>query len=176
MDFRWNAVKFVPLEERHWTWINERNELTLMANTKGLAAESDSGDILGVCVCDSWTHTAVQLHIAIDNPIVLKNGRFQKEVFGYVFVQAGRSIAYGQVPADNEKALRFDKKLGFEEVIRLKNAWADGVDTVVLELRKENCRWIDNEEFRSGRTADVREQSASHDVSTASAEVRRAAA
>lgn len=153
-------MRFVPLEKRHWDWINERNELTLMENTKGLAAESDSGDILGVCVCDSWTHNAVQLHVAIDNPIILKNGRFQKEVFDYVFTQAGRSIAYAQVPSNFPKALRFDKKLGFEEVVTLKDAWADGVDIILLEMRKENCRWIEHEDIRSERTPDLRRRSA----------------
>jgi len=135
-------VRFVPLADRHWAWIRERTNPELMANTKGIAAEDDKGKILGVCVCDTWTYNSVQLHIAIDNPIVLKNGRLQKEVFDYIFNHSGRGIALGLVPAGNEKAIRFDKKLGFVEIFRIKDGYEEGQDMVVLEMRKEDCRWI----------------------------------
>ena len=36
--------------------------------------------------------------------------------------------------------------LGFTEKLRLEDAWADGVDYVVMELKKENCRYLPQEE------------------------------
>lgn len=135
-------MRFVPLSDKHWVWIKERIDLTLMSNTKGVAAEKEDGTIMGVCVCDSWTYSSVQLHVAIDNPIILKNGRFLREVFGYVFTHADRQVALGLVPAKNEKALKFDRKLGFVEIFRIKQGYAEDEDMVILELRKENCKWI----------------------------------
>jgi RimJ/RimL family protein N-acetyltransferase len=49
---------------------------------------------------------------------------------------------YGLVPANNEKALRLNKKMGFTEAIRLKEAYTAGVDYVLMELRKENCKYL----------------------------------
>lgn len=135
-------MKFVPMDIRHWNWINDRVEIVAMADTKGVAAEDDRGNILGVCVCDSWSHTSVQLHIAIDNPICLKNGRFQKAVFDYIFNQAGRKIAYGLTPSKYKKALRLNEKIGFRTVAVLPDAWDDGVAIVIQELRAEDCKWV----------------------------------
>ena len=46
------------------------------------------------------------------------------------------------VPGDNEKALKFNEHLGFTIKMRLEDAWDDGVDYVVMELKKENCPYL----------------------------------
>jgi len=45
------------------------------------------------------------------------------------------------VDSTNEKALRFDKKLGFVEEARISNAARAG-DLVILTMTKEQCRWL----------------------------------
>lgn len=52
---------------------------------------------------------------------------------------------FGLVPSDNSKALAVDKKIGFREVTRLKDAFKLGVDYVLLEMRKEDCNYYSEE-------------------------------
>ena len=44
--------------------------------------------------------------------------------------------------SDLTKAMDYDKKLGFNEVLRFAGMHDDGGDLVVLEMNKANCRWI----------------------------------
>lgn len=51
-------------------------------------------------------------------------------------------MMHSLVPANNTKALSVDKKIGFKEVTRLKDAFKQGVDYVLLEMRKEDCKYF----------------------------------
>lgn len=137
-------MRIIPAGKTHIEWITERANLIPISDVRGIAAESDTGEILGVCAMDTWTDGSVRLHIAIDNPVCMKNYIMIKEVFNYIFNTAGRLTAVGFVPGNNEKALRFDKKLGFKELARIKDGCRKGVDTVILELRKDDCKWIED--------------------------------
>lgn len=128
-------MKFLPLEEHHFRWIQRRTGIIHVSDVKGIAVEL-AGEIIAVCACDSWTATSCQVHIAVDNPICLKHNRLQNEVFDYIFNQAGRQVAIGLVPANNTKALRFDKKVGFTESCRIKDGYELGVDLVIMTLHK----------------------------------------
>ena len=123
-------------------WILKRINRIKLPDAKGITAISDTGKVLAVCMMDSWTEGSVQLHIAIDNPIALKNYTFISEVFNYIFNTGDRLTALGFVSSENEKALKFDKRLGFKEIARIRDGNKKGIDTVILELRREDCRWI----------------------------------
>lgn len=137
-------MKIVPATEKHVQWITKRIHLLKVEDAKGIAAESDSGETLGVCMMDTWQEGSVQIHIAIDNPVCLRKYTFIREVFNYIFITSNRLVAVGIVNSDNVKALRFDRKLGFKEIGRIKDGHKKGVDTVLLELRREDCIWINH--------------------------------
>lgn len=135
------TVKFRGLQGKEdWAWFTARNPACLTENTTGVVAVDGNDKILACCIMDSWTETSCQAHYAIDNPIVLRRGFFE-EISKFVFDTAKRMYIYGLVPSDNEKALRLNKKIGFKEVTRLKDAFKLGVDYVILELKKEHCRF-----------------------------------
>ena len=48
----------------------------------------------------------------------------------------------GAVIGTNQEALDLDLHLGFRQIAVLRDHWAVGVDTVLLEMRREDCRWI----------------------------------
>lgn len=102
------------------------------------------GPIQAIAVFDSFTKNACNVHLAIDNPRVIKYG-FLSEIARYLFVQRDRTRIFGLVPSTNRKALKLDTHIGFTEVTRIPNALAEGIDYVVLELRREDCRWLDQE-------------------------------
>jgi hypothetical protein len=132
--------------ETDWAWFTARNDIKLLPDmTSILAQDVDTGTILAGCVMDTWTETSCQVHFCIDKPLAIKHGFFH-EVSKFVYDTAERLVMFGLVPSDNAKALRLDKKIGFREVTRLKDAFKLGVDYVLLEMRKEDCN------FYSGST------------------------
>ena len=71
-------VKFRPMDTRRdWDWMHERAKPLYTSNTKGLVAfDADTDRILAMAVFDNWTETAVQMHMSIEVPIVLRRGFF----------------------------------------------------------------------------------------------------
>ena len=65
-----------------------------------------------------------------------------KSAFDYPFNQLGVEKAFGIVNSLNEKAMEYDKKLGFKEAVRFAGMHEDGGDLVVFEMNKSDCRWI----------------------------------
>jgi hypothetical protein len=128
-----------------WAWVQEQVGILRVEDTGGMIGyDEDTGEILAACMWDNWTANSVQCHFMTTNPIVFKHG-FAQEVFDYIFHYKERKFIYGMVPGDNEKALKINEHFGFTEKMRLPDAWADGIDYVVVELKKENCRYLPQE-------------------------------
>lgn len=139
-------MKIVPSTDEHIQWILGKVNCHKVEGAKGISSITDDGRLLCCCLMDSWTEGSCQVHIAIDSPIGLRNHAFVYEVFNYIFNTLGRKVAIGFVDSTNIKALKFDKKLGFKELARIKDGARYGVDTVILELRREDCKWIELKE------------------------------
>jgi hypothetical protein len=134
---------FKPLNTKNeWLWASSRAQCNFCEDTKGIVAYKDD-QIVGAVILDSWSHNSVSIHLTIEDPLILKNG-FPEEVFNYVFNTCDRGIILGATPADNLKALKFNKHIGFKEVYRVKDGYKVGVDFVIFELRKEDCRYIEH--------------------------------
>lgn len=99
------------------------------------------GKILGVVGFDAWNGASCEMHVAGEGNWLSRD--LIKATFDYVFNVAHLNVVLGRVPASNKKALRFDKHVGFTEAVRIKGGAPDG-DLVILELRRENCRYLEN--------------------------------
>lgn len=134
-------VKIVPLTENaEWSWVYERARPIRTEDTTGFVAYR--GDrLVAAIVFDSWTANSCVAHIAIDEPFVLRHG-FIETGCDFVFNHANRGVIVGLVPANNHKALKFDKHIGFKEICRVKDGYKVGVDYIILEMRQETCRWL----------------------------------
>lgn len=91
---------------------------------------------------DGWTPNAVQVHIYSERTKDIFDKMFWKEAFGYAFGQCGKELIYAVTPGDSESSLAVSRALGFKEVYRMRDGWSSGVDMVLKEMRKEDCRWI----------------------------------
>lgn len=98
------------------------------------------GDLIGVVAFNGFCGNVCSVHIAGDGNWVSRE--FIKAVFDYVFRQLNLVAIVSPIAANNDRALRFDKHFGMREVHRIKNGWADGVDLIILEMRKEDCRYL----------------------------------
>ena len=132
-------VVFTALRPEHWSWIQKKARPIWCEDTKGLVAIR-GGWFVGAAVFDSWTPNSCQGHVIVDDPHITR--ALYREAFNYVFNQAGRRILIGLTPSNNKKALRLAKGMGFQVIYTLKDGYKDGVDYVVFELRKENCKLL----------------------------------
>ena len=139
-------IKFKPLTRPdEWTWVSERAYPMQAADTQGIVAYDDTtGKIAGIVVMDSWTQSGCQAHFAIDNPMCIRRGLFS-EVAHHVHVVCGRKYIFGLIPADNDRAYKFDLKMGFKEVARVPDGYAEGVDYIVVRMSREENRWLPEE-------------------------------
>lgn len=136
---------FLPLTKvQEWEWVRERAYPIRCEDTQGIVAYDENGSIQACVVLDSFTVDACSAHIAIDNPFVIRHG-FLHEVARHVFIACNRKRLFGLVPANNEKALKLDLHMGFEEVARIPDAYASGVDYIVIRMERQNCRWLPQE-------------------------------
>lgn len=129
-----------------WAWVNAQVPVLRVEDTCGLMAENaDTGERLACCVMDNWANNSVQTHMIITHPIVLRH-KFLEFCADYIFNFEGRKRVYGFIPGNNAKALKLNAHLGFKEVFRIPDGFADGEDYVVMQLLKEDCKVIPKQE------------------------------
>ena len=136
-------VKFRPWVLNDMLTVSQHIGYSPMDTTRGIVAyDQDTAETVAVFLIDSWTETSAQIHQIILKTMVIRHGWFET-VAEFMFTAAARLMVYATVPANNTKALSLNKKIGFHEVTRLKDAWAKGVDFVVMEMTREDCNyWV----------------------------------
>lgn len=100
----------------------------------------ENGELLGGVVYSGYTGVSIHMHVAGFSPKWI-NHDILWAAFHYPFVQLNCNVIFGQVPESNSKALEFDKKLGFSEVVHIKDVFPDG-GLILLSMRREHCRWL----------------------------------
>ena len=128
------------LQQRDWEWIKLRASPVLCEDTDGVVAERN-GELVAAAVFDSFSENSCLAHIVIEDPLVLRH-HFLNFAFQLAFTVKDVGVVTGLTPADNQEALRFNKKIGMREVYRIKDGYKIGVDFVLQEMRREECRWL----------------------------------
>ena len=125
-----------------WEWINNALPILQVEDTCGIVAiDVETNTPLAACAMDNWTANSVQCHLLVLNKQVLKY-EFLETCFDFIFNINGRKFVYGLVPGNNAKALKLNEHIGFTEKCRFEGAFEDGVDYVILELKRENCKYL----------------------------------
>jgi RimJ/RimL family protein N-acetyltransferase len=133
-------VKLGLAPREHFSWIAERAQVIPGSEFRGFEAVNDSGRIVGMLGFDGWTKTAVNVHIAVEHPAALRH--LVRNGFELAFVRLGLAIMLCQVLGNNERSLRLVRHLGFREICRVRDGWSMGVDMVLFEMRREECRFL----------------------------------
>lgn len=132
-------VQYRALVPSDMLTVKQHMPYALTETTRGIVAyDADTTETAALFMIDGWTQTAAQVHQVIIKSMVIRHGWFE-EVANYMFTTAGRKQVYATVPDTHRKALSLNEKLGFEQIARLPNGWDEGVDYLVLELKRENC-------------------------------------
>lgn len=126
----------------HYQWLISRAKCVATPHFRAIEALDGKGEIKGMVGYDGWLGNAAQMHVAFESAIAAR--ALLTPAFDYLFNFAGKEIALGLLPSHSTAALRFDLHIGFREVHRIKDGWAPGDDMVLLEMRKDECRWLRN--------------------------------
>lgn len=126
-----------------WPYVKPLISCIRCEDTCGVICYDDkTEEIYGAAIFDSFTPNSAQCHIGITSPIkCLRHGLLQASA-DYVFHARGRNKIFGLTPANNSKAVNFNKNIGWREVTRLKDAYTKEVDYIVFEMNKEECPYL----------------------------------
>jgi RimJ/RimL family protein N-acetyltransferase len=133
---------FYGLQPKDLPDIPEMYRPRLCEDTRGVLVRDDSHTPVALATMDSWYPNSCMMHMWIGNPFVLRHG-FAEEVSNFVFgEESGREKVIAVMPSNNPKVLKLAKHIGFEYVSTIKDGCAKGVDLLVHEMNKQNCRWV----------------------------------
>ena len=124
----------------HYGWLIERAGAPLTGAARAIEAVDAKGVIRGMVAYDFWTDNAVFAHVAVETPIAWRS--LLPAIFDYPFNEAGKGVLVAMVSGDNLKSLRMCSHLGFRVAHRIKDGKAQGVDMVMFEMRRDECRYI----------------------------------
>ena len=98
------------------------------------------GKLIGVVGYNGFCGQTCQIHTADEGHWVSRE--LIKVTFDYPFRQLGMEHLFAPVAANNSKALRFDRKMGFKDFGRIENGYDAGVDLILLTMAKKDYPWI----------------------------------
>lgn len=128
-----------PAPPEHYPWIAKRASLVVGSEFRAIEA-MDGDRIVGMVGYDGWTPNACSMHVALDSAIAAR--RLLRMAFGIPFLEVGRGVVTCTILSVNERSLRLVQHLGFRKIARVRDGWAEGVDMVMFEMRRSECRWI----------------------------------
>ena len=99
------------------------------------------GDLYGGVVYNGYTEASMMIHSAAFHDRWI-NRDLLWITFDYPFNQLGVHRLFGQVPADNLAALKFNRNLGFRTVAIIEGVYKDDVACHVMRMDREDCRFL----------------------------------
>jgi hypothetical protein len=125
-----------------WGWVQQVCPILRVEDTCGMMAiDTDTNSTVGAVIMDNWTQNSVQCHFMIETPMVLRHG-FLECAYNFIFNVCDVKYIYGLVPADNTKAVAFNTHMGFTVKTVLDEAFEEGVDYLIMQLKREDCKFI----------------------------------
>lgn len=128
-------------KDRIGPWVCERTGGLYEPSTSTAIGMEEDGVLTGGVVYDQFNGRSICMHVALEKPV---SRRFTRMAFAYPFNQLKVHKVIGLVDSTNEKALRFDRLLGFVEEARIESAGKSG-DLVILTMTRQQCRWVQGE-------------------------------
>lgn len=130
----------IPAPPEMYPWLAQRARLVVDRSFRAIAAIGDDGQIKGMVGYDAFTSNSCAIHVAADDPGAIRS--LLRAGFELPFERLGFGVVFCAVISTNVRSLRLVRGLGFRELATLRDQWSAGVDTVLFEMRREDCRWI----------------------------------
>jgi hypothetical protein len=127
------------MDSEGWAWFNEHLPVLAVEDSRGIVAKRN-GVLVAGCIYDNWTTNSVQCHLLICDPLIIRHNWLQT-IFSAAFGEH-RQYIYGLVPGNNAKALRLNVRMGFTVATALDEGFAPGVDYVIMQLKRKDCKYL----------------------------------
>ena len=124
------------------TILHEKAHVTPSHDLKTIIWLDKDSSIRWVVGYNAWIGRTAQIHVASMGGSKYLPREFTASVFDYVFNAHDVDIVFGVVNSLNELAMKMDLRLGFKEKQRWQGMHDDGGDLVLLEMHKNDCRWL----------------------------------
>jgi RimJ/RimL family protein N-acetyltransferase len=124
---------------RDHQWLADRAHLVPDNSFRAIKAVDRNGCIVAMVGYDGWMDNACCIHVAIEKPSALRH--VLGPGFRVPFVELGLGVLIAKVLSTNEASLRLVNHLGFREVFRGRDWVRHGIDLVIHEMRRDECRW-----------------------------------
>lgn len=126
-------------KDRVGAWVADQVEqMSSWGDFYAMGAERD-GELVAGVVFNNMTDSSATCHIAVSKPTKIFS-ELLDHAYMYAFHTCKLLRLTGLVGADNDKALRLDKHIGFVEEGVMRKAGTGGEDIIVLVLWPENYR------------------------------------
>jgi hypothetical protein len=113
-------------------------------DARGVAYLAEGKEEPGAMVIyDRWSHNGAEAHVWSCAPGAFFDKKYLQAIFEYPFLQCGRGVVVAVTPSDSAESLALSMALGFRESYRVRDYWKPGVDMVIKEMRKEECKWLE---------------------------------
>ena len=99
------------------------------------------GKLCGVVAYNGFVGATCCIHCAGDDSN-WASPEFLYASFDYPFNKCKLVAVFGTLASNNLQALRLDQHLGFRQVHIVPQGWDSENDLIILEMRRENCRWL----------------------------------
>jgi hypothetical protein len=134
-------VKIIAFDPfKHLEYVRSVLMVPISNSTRGLVAIDKHWQPQGIVILDNWAENSVMGHIAIQHPMAMRELPFK--ALEHVFNTCQKGMFIGMIPSDNPKSMNFHLHLGFKKIYCLKDGYAKGIDYNMVQLLKEDCRYI----------------------------------
>jgi hypothetical protein len=137
-----------------WAWLNERIDIPWSSDFRAIGLVKNDC-LVAVAGYNCFAGRTCHTHIAI-LPGASVSKEFLKAGFEYPFEQCDLLRLYAWMDEADVQPLNLDLKLGFEIVHRVPNGAVSGADLLLIELKRENCRFLkgqNNEQWQGTSSA-----------------------
>lgn len=122
-------------------WVCERaTESNYTPGTAQAIGKVKGGQVVAGVLYQDFNGVNMFCHIAGEGQGWLDR-RFLSIIFHYPFIQLKARRITGVVPSINERARRFNERLGFEQEATLLDAHPGG-DLIIYVMTANKCRWL----------------------------------
>jgi len=101
-----------------------------------------SPELLGAVCFNTFLGATCQLHVAMKDDYHYTPREMLSTVMDIAFNRFNVAKLLGVVNSRNEKAMRFDKHLGFVEEYRMQGMHDNGGDIVIFSMTRTQCRYL----------------------------------
>ena len=157
MGYRGLAVNvrfrsFVPADLHT---VRQHMPFSISESTAGMVAyDLDTQETLAIFIAQEFTPTSCMIHQLILKPMVLRpKYKLLWNVGEWLFGKANLLKIYGLVPEHNWKARQMNEKMGFREICILEEAYNHGVDYILMEMRRDECAYWQEQEMELEKVA-----------------------